>query len=178
MRDHLPHPLQRDIQHAGRDIDARETENGAVVSLWGLRALIGPRAPVREPAGGLRLRLGTLLGRRQGRGHDVPGVEFQIPARADGDLEDVAPRPGADLPPQLRDAVPPLRLVEVQVELVRRLDGRPARGRLGLAAELVAGRRLRPPEDGQARGEVAQTGQRAAEPEDGEPALAHEVGYG
>lgn len=175
MRDYLPHPQQRDVQHAGRDIDARETENGTP----GFLAPLGPdREPARQPAGGRRPRLGTLLGRRQGLGHDVPGVELQIAARADRDLEDVAPGPGTNLPPQLRDAVPPLRLVEVQVELVRRLDGRPARGRLGLAAELVAGRGLRPPEHGQARGEVAQTGQRAAEPEDGEPALADELRYG
>lgn len=158
VRDHLPHSQQRDVQHAGRDIDARETENE------GSRALLALGAPTREPAGGIRLRLllrlclRTLLGRHQGLGHHLPGVEFQIPTRAYRDLKHVTPRLGADLPPQLRDAVPPLRLVEVQVELVRRLDGRPARGRLGLAAGLVAGRGLRPPVHGQARGEVAHAG--------------------
>jgi len=84
----------------------------------------------------------------------------------------VSVREGTQLSPQLRDAEPVLRLVEVHVELVRGLDGRPARRGVGLAPKGVARRWLLPPVHGQACGEVPQTYHSGAGAEEVDPALA------
>lgn len=153
-RDDGPHAPEPNVQHVLADVHAGE-------------ALHLPHVPDRRPAPAALLQEVPVArpGRHQARGQRAPVVELQVPAGAHGDLEHVAAGLGAEPAPQLGDAVPVLRLVEVQVELQRGLDGRAARRHRRLVAGAVdgRGRAVEPDEGGREGPQTQRRGPRAEE---------------